>query len=61
MNDDVALSIRQMDGAWRLMCAGAPNPVVAAREGVQYIFSCLPISFFNLAVLLMEKRFLEQH
>jgi len=51
MNDDVTLSIRQMDGAWRLMCAEGPNPVVAATEGVQYIFSGVPISFFNLAML----------
>ena len=51
MNDDVTLSIRQMDGAWRLMCAGAPKPVVAATEGIQYIFSGMPVSFFNLALL----------
>lgn len=51
MNDDVSLSIRQMDGAWRLMCADGPNPVVAATEGIQYIFSGLPLSFFNLAML----------
>jgi len=51
MNDDVALSIRQMDGAWRLMCADGPNPVVTATEGIQFIFSGLPLSFFNLAML----------
>src|SRR5215203_3824143 len=51
MNDDVTLSIRQMDGAWRLMCAQGPNPVVGTTEGVQYIFSGLPIGFFNLAIL----------
>ena len=51
MNDDVTLSIRQIDGAWRLMCAGAPNSVVKASEGIQYIFSGLPVSFFNLALL----------
>ncbi len=51
MNDDVTLSIRQMDGAWRLMCAGGPRPVVAATEGIQYIFSGVPVSFFNLALL----------
>jgi GNAT superfamily N-acetyltransferase len=51
VNDDVALSIRQMEGAWRLICADGPNPVVAATEGMQYIFSGLPISFFNLALL----------
>src|SRR6188474_768937 len=51
MNDDAALSIRQMDGAWRLMCAGGPKPVVAATEGIKFIFSGLPIGFFNVAVL----------
>jgi GNAT superfamily N-acetyltransferase len=51
MNDDVTLSIRQMDGAWRLMCAGAPRPVVASGNGIQYVFSGLPVSFFNIALL----------
>ena len=51
MNDDVTLSIRQMDGAWRLMCAGGPKPVVSATEGIQYIFSGVPVSFFNIALL----------
>ena len=50
-DDDVALSIRQMDGAWQLMCAGTPRYVEATREGITYIFSGLPISFFNLALL----------
>ena len=51
MNDDVTLSIRQLEGAWRLMCAGAPKSVVASGEGIQYIFSGLPVGFFNLALL----------
>ena len=51
MNDDVRLSMRQMDGAWRLMCGGAPKSVVAATEGIQYIFSGIPIGFFNLAMV----------
>ena len=51
MNDDVTLSIRQMDGAWRLMCAGTPQFVEAATDGIQFIFSGLPVSFFNLALL----------
>ena len=25
MNDDVSFSIRQMAGAWRMMCAGGPH------------------------------------
>jgi len=51
MNDDVTLSIRQMEGAWRLLCAEGPHPVVVATEGVQYIFSGMPLSFFNLAMV----------
>ena len=51
MNDDVTLSLRQMEGAWRLMCAGGPKSVVAATDGIQYIFSGVPIGFFNLALL----------
>jgi hypothetical protein len=51
MNDDVTLSIRQIDGAWRVMCAGGPKNVVATTEGIQYVFSGLPVGFFNLALL----------
>ena len=51
MNDNVTLSIRQMDGAWRLMCAGGPKSVVASSEGIQYAFSGVRVSFFNLALL----------
>src|SRR5215203_5592803 len=51
MNDDVSVSILQMGGAWRLMCAAAPRPVVADGEGIQYIFSGLPVGFFNIALL----------
>ena len=51
VNNNVALSIRQMDGAWRLMCAGGPKYVAEASAGIQYIFSGVPISFFNLALL----------
>ena len=51
MNDDVSFSLRQMDGAWRMMCAGGPKPVTATTESIQYIFSGVPIGFFNLAVV----------
>ena len=50
MNDPVSLSISQMDGAWRLMCGGAPGYVAEATPGMQYIFSGVPISFFNIAL-----------
>ena len=51
MTDNVSLSIAQIDGAWRVMCAGAPRFLAAETNGVQYIFSGLPISFFNIALL----------
>lgn len=51
MDDAVTLSISQMDGAWKLMCAAAPSPVVAEGTGIQFMFSGLPISFFNIALL----------
>ena len=51
MNDKVTLSIQQMDGAWRRICADGPQPVVAETEGIHYTFSGIPISFFNLALL----------
>lgn len=51
MNDEVTLSIRQMDGAWRLMCAGGPQFVTQPSDGIQYIFSGVPVSFFNLGML----------
>lgn len=51
MNDNVDLSIQQFSGAWRLMCDGAPDKCVAAADGIDYIFSRLPIGFFNVALL----------
>jgi hypothetical protein len=51
MTDNVSLSIAQIDGAWRVMCAGAPQFIAAESDGIRYIFSRLPISFFNIALL----------
>ena len=51
MTDNVSLSIAQIDGAWRVMCAGAPRFLAEDSNDVQYIFSRLPISFFNIALL----------
>ena len=49
MNDPVALSLRQFVEAWRTLCAPSPAHTVAAGEGVDYVFSGLPIAFFNAA------------
>jgi len=51
VHDDVDLSIRQFSQAWRLMCGGAPAGSLAGGEDVEYVFSGLPIPFFNVAIL----------
>jgi len=51
MTDAVDLSIRQFREAWRLLCAESPDASLAVVDGVDYIFSGLPIGFFNVAVL----------
>ena len=49
--DEIDLSIGQFRDAWRIMCAGTPSLSAAVEEGVEFIFSGLPISFFNVALL----------
>ena len=51
MNDNVDLSIRQFSQAWQLMTAGSRGYTREAVEGIEYIFSGLPIGFFNAALL----------
>ncbi len=51
MSDDVALSVRQFTEAWRIMCTGSTGHTVTVSDGVQYVFSGLPIPFFNVALL----------
>lgn len=48
--DDVALSLSQFLGAWRLMSAGAPNAAITTTDAVDYVFSGVPIGFFNIAL-----------
>src|SRR5262245_7233588 len=47
----VDLSVRQLCDAWRLLCRNAPGRREASAEGVEYIFSGLPVAFFNIAIL----------
>src|SRR6187431_3043613 len=47
LNSDLDLSVSQILGAWRIMCG---RPGVSAN-GVDYIFSGVPVAFFNVAVL----------
>ena len=49
--DAVDLSVRQFREAWRLMCAGSVGFTLDEGGGVDYVFSGIPISFFNVAVL----------
>jgi GNAT superfamily N-acetyltransferase len=37
--------------AWRVICRDAPRRCVATADGIDYIFSGLPLAFFNIAVL----------
>lgn len=49
--EGIDLSIRQFGDAWRVLCAGGPAPSVAVEDGIECIFSGLPIGFFNIALL----------
>jgi GNAT superfamily N-acetyltransferase len=51
MNDDVDLSIRQFSQAWQLMTAGSRGYTRQAGQGIEYIFSGLPVGFLNAALL----------
>lgn len=47
----VELSVRQMCEAWRVMCRDAPGLRVSSADGIDYIFSGLPVAFFNVAIV----------
>lgn len=49
--DLIDLSIRQMCEAWRVMSRDASEGRVSSADGVDYIFSGLPVAFFNVAIL----------
>lgn len=51
LRGSVDLSIRQLCEAWRVMCRNAPGRRVSGADGIDYIFSGLPVPFFNVAVL----------
>ena len=51
VSDPVGLSIRHFIGAWKTMCAGAGAYVEEDAGDVQYVFSGIPIPFFNVALL----------
>src|SRR5687767_5039052 len=51
MTDDVEFSISQFRQAWRLFCGACPGHLADRNGAVEYIFSGLPIPFFNVAVV----------
>lgn len=51
LQDGVDLSVRQMCEAWRVICRDAPGRRESTGDGIEYIFSGLPVAFFNVAVL----------
>lgn len=51
MSDDVGFSISQFGDAWRLMCGASPGHVIEGTTDVDYVFSGLPIPFFNVALV----------
>jgi GNAT superfamily N-acetyltransferase len=51
LQGDVNLSVRQLCEAWRVMCRDAPGRRLASADGIDFIFSGLPVAFFNVAVL----------
>ncbi len=51
MDGSVELSVQQMCEAWRLMSRDSPRLRMSAGDGIDYIFSGLPVAFFNVAVL----------
>jgi GNAT superfamily N-acetyltransferase len=49
--DHFDLTTTQLLGAWRTMCAGSPGYQQRSADGVDYVFSGLPIAFFNVALV----------
>ena len=47
----VDLSLQQFIDAWRLMCTGTAGHVVEDSGETRFIFSGVPIAFFNVAIL----------
>ena len=49
MNDNVEFSISQFRKAWRVLCGAAPGYLTDGDDDVDYVFSGVPIPFFNVA------------
>lgn len=44
------LSLRQFEGAWRLMCEAAPGHEIRSSDGLYLAFSGCAVPFFNIAL-----------
>ena len=51
MSDGIALSISQFIDAWRLFGQAWPGSRIESTAGADYVFTGLPIPFFNVAIL----------
>lgn len=51
MSGGVDLAIGQFREAWRMWSAASPNQTRVNEDGIEFIFSGVPISFFNVAIL----------
>jgi GNAT superfamily N-acetyltransferase len=51
MTDGVALSISQFGDAWRVFGGACSGTRIESGDGVEYVFTGLPIPFFNVALL----------
>ena len=51
MSEGVELAIDQFREAWRLWSAASPHQPRVNEDGIEFIFSGVPISFFNVAIL----------
>jgi GNAT superfamily N-acetyltransferase len=50
MTDSVQLSIEQFTDAWRLMCGASARRASASLDGLELVFSGLPVAFFNVGL-----------
>src|SRR5690349_12949890 len=48
---DAAFSRAHFRDAWRALCASIPETRIDAAEGLDFIFSGIPIAFFNVAIV----------
>ena len=55
MTADAAFSIAHFGDAWRVLCAANPETRIETAEGLDCIFSNVPIAFFNVAVVTKDE------